>query len=79
MDTPHTSENQQLNFLRYRCAVERVHRIGPRAVTELLAEADVPLDLIERYAGLDRFSATTLNIIGADRFPPDLFAVGGGR
>ncbi len=61
--------------LRFRRAVERVHRLGPRVVGELLTEAGADLHRIERFAALDRFPSTFLNEIGADRWPPSVFLV----
>lgn len=64
-----------VNSLRFRRAVERVHRLGPRVVGELLSEAGVALDRVERFASLDRFPSTFLSEIGADRWPPANFLV----
>ena len=64
-----------VDALRFRRAVERVHGLGPRVVGELLADAGVDPDLIERYADLDRFPPAVLNAIGADRWPPSIFMV----
>jgi len=75
MDTLSLAKNQQLNSLRYRRAAARVHRIGTRAVTELLAEAGVEIELIERYARLDELPPAFLKAIGACGWPPDLFEV----
>ena len=63
--------------LRFRLAVERVHRLGPRVVGELLTDAGASLDRVERFASLDRFPSTFLNEIGADRWPPAVFLVAG--
>lgn len=63
--------------LRFQRAVERVHRLGPRVVAELLAELDTDLRRVEQYAGLDRFSPATLHTIGADRWPVAIFGVPG--
>ncbi len=63
--------------LRFRRAVERVHRLGPRVVGELLTDAGASLDRVERFASLDRFPPMVLNAIGADRWPPALFLVAG--
>ena len=75
MDTLSLAKNQQLNSLRYRRAAARVHRIGTRAVTELLAEAGVPIALIEKYAALDELPPAFLKAIGATNFPPIIFQV----
>ncbi len=63
------------NTLRFRRAVERVHGLPPRVIGELLTDAGVDLDLIERYADLDRFPPAVLNAIDADRWPPAVFLV----
>ncbi len=63
--------------LRFRRAVERVHRLGPRVVGELLTDAGADLHRIERFASLDRFPTTFLSEIGADRWPPAVFLVAG--
>ena len=63
------------NTLRFRRAVERVHGLGPLVVGELLTDAGASLDLVERYAGLDKYPPAVLNVIGADRWPPVLFLV----
>ncbi len=61
---------------RFRRAVERVHRLGPRVVGELLLEAGADLHRVEKFAGLDRFPREFLTGIGADRWPVAIFAVG---
>ena len=66
-----------INSLRFRRAVERVHRLGPRVVCELLTEAGASLDRVERFASLDRYPSTFLSEIGADRWPPAVFLVAG--
>jgi hypothetical protein len=60
---------------RYRRAVERVHRLGPRVIGELLTEAGVSLDRVELYAALDRYPPGFLRQIGADRWPASIFMV----
>ena len=64
-----------INNLRFRRAVERVHRLGPRVVGELLIEAGVALERVEIYAALDRYPAGFMHDIGADTWPPSIFAV----
>ncbi len=64
-----------INSLRFRRAVKRVHNLGPRVVGELLTDACVALNRVERFADLDRFPPAVLNAIGADRWPPVLFLV----
>ncbi len=70
-----TTQDLTINTLRFRRAVERVHRLGPRVVGELLIEAGASLDRVERFADLDRFPPDVLNAIGADRWPVTIFAV----
>lgn len=60
---------------RFRRAVERVHRLGPRVVGELLLEAGADLHRVEKFAGLDRFPREFLTGIGADAWAPSIFAV----
>ena len=79
MDTPHVPENQYFISAKFRRAAARVHRIGPRAVTELLAEAGVPIALIEKYAALDEYPRAFLEAAGAINFPPTVFIAVGGR
>ena len=54
---------------RFRRAVERLHKLGPRVVGELLAEVGADLRRVERYADLDRIDPATLHALGADRWP----------
>ncbi len=61
--------------LRFRRAVERVHRLGPQVVGELLSGAGVASSCVERFANLDRYPASFLSDIGADRWPPSIFGV----
>jgi hypothetical protein len=75
------SSSGQVNVLRQR-RVERLC-LTPRLVLELLCELgryhgivdDIDARL-ERFAGLD---PVTLRALGADRFPPSIFLVGGER
>ncbi len=60
--------------LRRRLHVERLHRLGPRALDELLLEIGAEMSCLtaietrlERYAGLDR---GVVAAVGGDRFPP---------
>ena len=61
--------------LRYRRAVERVHRLGVRPVAELLIEAGVPLADVERVARFDQLPPAWLDAINISAWAPDLFAV----
>ena len=69
------AQDPTINTFRFRRAVERVHGLPPRVIGELLTDAGVDLDLIERYADLDRFPPAVLNAIGADLWPPTIFRV----
>ena len=60
---------------RFRRACERVHRLGPRVVGELLTEAGVALERVEIYAAMDRYPAGFMRDIGADTWAPSVFAV----
>ena len=64
-----------VDAVRFRRAVARVHSLGPRVVGELLTDASADLDLIERYAALDRFPPEFLHAIGADGWPASIFVV----
>ena len=50
----------------FRDAVERLHRLGPRALAELLVELAADDATLLRYARLD---PRTLAAIGGDRWP----------
>jgi hypothetical protein len=59
---------------------ERLHRLGVRAAHELIVELVAEfgpgvIDRLERYARLD---PDAVHALGADRFPPRLFAARGG-
>ena len=60
---------------RFRRAVERVHRLGPRICGELLLEVGADLHRVERYASLDRYPPSFLHGIGADAWAPSIFGV----
>ena len=62
---------------RFRRAVERLHRLGPRIVGELLAELGTDFRRVERYADLDHIDPATLQTLGADRWPVSVFVVPG--
>jgi hypothetical protein len=60
--------------LRFRRAVERLHRLGPRPLYEMLVELGasrlIRTDIerqVERYVALD---SNLLRQLGGDRFPP---------
>lgn len=63
--------------LRFQRAVERVHRLGPRVIAELLAEMGTDLHRVEQYAELDHLSPATLQSLGTDRWPVSVFGVTG--
>ena len=59
---------------RFEHMVEHLHRLGPRAVAELLAEIAIATgepgliaDRVEAYAALD---PAVLRAVGGDSFPP---------
>lgn len=60
--------------LQIEAGVIHLHRLGARAIAELLleiADADTVLAGLNRYRGV---SPATLHAVGADRFPPRLYA-----
>lgn len=64
-----------LHRVQIEAGAQHVHDLGPRALAELLLElapADQVLDRLNRYR---RFSPALLRAIGANRFPPRLYAV----
>lgn len=60
--------------LRFQRAVQRLHRCGPRAVYELLAEIGAArlcrTDIEQRVERFVRLSPETCAAVGADRFAP---------
>ncbi len=70
-----TAHALTINTLRFARAVERIRRLPPRVIGELLTDAGANLDVIERYAALDRFPPEFLHAIGADLWPPTIFRV----
>jgi hypothetical protein len=71
-----------LSEIRFARAVARLHRLGPRAVHELLAELGTARmirteieAIVARY--LARLDPDTLHAVGGDRFPaPPLHRIG---
>ena len=64
---------------RFERTIEHLHRLGPRAVAELLTEIATATgepgliaDHVEAYARLD---PDFIRAIGGDRFPPSVFGV----
>lgn len=64
-----------LERLRFQRSVERLHRLGPRAVAELLAEVadrtgkrSYVLNLVTEYS--TRLTPQMLRLADGDRFPP---------
>ena len=69
------AERLDLADIRFRRAVSRLHRLGPRVFAELLAELGArylirePIErLIDDY--LDRLEPAALAAAGGDRMPP---------
>jgi hypothetical protein len=60
--------------LGFRQRVTKVHRLGPRAVAELLAEVAVEADVLdvvdEALDAFCRLDFETLQAVGGDRLPP---------
>ncbi len=72
-------EQNTLIQLRLQHFARAIHRLGPRALYELLAEtlerpADNFLERLEAYAAL---SPDQLRVTGGDRFVPTIFAADG--
>jgi hypothetical protein len=74
---------EQLADLRFRRAVEQLHRLGPRPLHEMLVELGTSRLIrteierqVERYAALDPHILCQL---GGDRFPPPPLHCAGGR
>ncbi len=74
----HNPATAEIKFCRL---VDRVHRLGPKPLSELLKElvgtddglqADT-LFLLEKYGALD---PEIVRALGADTFPPSIFPVG---
>jgi hypothetical protein len=79
---PHLT-SQETRRLRRERQVEQIHRLGARAVFELLQQLDRDHGLgrqldrqLERFAGLD---AGILAAVGGDRFAPAPLHVVGGQ
>ena len=73
--------NDPLFNARFRRHVEHLSRLGPKPIGEFLLQLAGPSDdgrtalivLLEQYA---RLSPEAVKAIGADVFPPSIFAVG---
>ena len=50
--------------------IEHLHRLGPRAVGELLYEVSETADLDRALEAYERLTPDLLNAVGGDRFPP---------
>ena len=81
LDVP--EDNRSAPRLQY--LAERVHRLGPRPLGELIAEiirASSPelaafiIARLERYAALDQ---NLVRLLGGHRWPPRLIAIEGGH
>ncbi len=55
--------------LRRQRQIEHVHRLGARAVGELLREVDDGADLDHALAAYERLTPDLLKAVGGDRFP----------
>ena len=55
--------------LRRQHQIEHVHRLGPRAVGELLHEVDAGADLDSALDAYERLTPDLLKAVGGDRFP----------
>ncbi len=67
-------DSAEIGSARWERTIERLHRLGPRAVAELLAEVAAAtgqhvrvVDLVEEYAGLD---PEIVRFLGGDHFTP---------
>ena len=56
--------------LRRQRQIEHVHRLGPRAVGELLYEVAKGEDLDRALEPYQRLTPNLLKAVGGDRFPP---------
>jgi len=73
-----------LRELRFRRDVERLHRLGPRAVYELLSELGAlytkRTEIEQLAAGYSRIDPLSLRLAGGDQMPAVPFrALPGGR
>ena len=59
-----------INDPRFRRAVERIHRLGTRALGELFAEVGTDRDTLENYADL---TPSMLHGTGGDRWPVSVY------
>ncbi len=56
--------------LRFRRQVEHLHRLGPRAIGELLCEVAGGKDLDRALEPYQRLTPDLLKALGGNRFPP---------
>ena len=68
-----------IQYLRLQRDVEHLHKLGPRALAELLLDIVGPVGEIELLLNsLERYRQVTpelLQAVGGDRFPPRLSLV----
>jgi hypothetical protein len=70
--------SKQLSLKREREA-EKLWKLGPRPILELLKEIDRGADVFERLAVYAALPAEFLRANDADRFLPVIFSIEGGR
>ena len=71
MDSTKEYQDIAASSPRYARLIEHLHRLGPRAIGELLRSiAEEPSDLISELERYGRLDPSVIRAIGADRFPP---------
>jgi hypothetical protein len=76
-----SSHSSTLNRHRLQHLARTIHRLGPRALYELLLEMieGPTVDFLDRFEIYAQLDAAQLRVTGGDRFPPAIFAAGDGR